>query len=70
MLDDIKDHDLLVLILAILALHVGYSMYKHYTKPKTQEEFTDDIAIPRAQGDVCADDHECESSQCTRSRCD
>ena len=39
MFSDLKDHDLLLIILGILVLHVGYSMYTYYNKPKVLEGF-------------------------------
>ena len=57
MFENIKNNDLLVIVLIILVLHVGYSMYTYCTKPKIQEGFC-------SKGGQCNQDSDCCSGNC------
>ena len=63
MFEDLKDNYLLLIVLGILVLHVGYSIYTYCTKPKIQENFYYKCHKGSA-GASCIKDDDCCSSIC------
>jgi hypothetical protein len=65
MFEDLKDNDLLLIILGILVLHVGYSMYTYCTKPKIQEGFYKSCDKKKTY-ELCSQNSDCCSEKCEK----
>ena len=57
MFENIKNNDLLVIVLVILALYAGNSLYTYCTKPKVREGFSN-----KCNKNACSQDKDCCSA--------